>query len=84
MPLCAEMHSKGLKMTPEIMNGIIQGGALVLLALVLWGISKKVDAVLIMAEAVVMKLLDLIWISTTDNATRTQDARNTHEETTQK
>jgi hypothetical protein len=39
-------------MTPELMNGIIQGGALVLLALVLRGISKKVDAVLIMAEAV--------------------------------
>jgi hypothetical protein len=60
-------------MTPDIMAGIIQGGALVLLALVLWGISKKIDAVLVMAEAVVMRLLDLIRISTTDNATRTQD-----------
>jgi len=61
------------------MNGIIQGGALVLLALVLWGISKKVDAVLIMAEAVVMRLLDLIRISTSDNATRTQDAADIQE-----
>jgi hypothetical protein len=61
-------------MSPEIINGVIQGGALVLLALVLWGISKKVDAVLLMAEKVVMRLLELIQISTTDNATRTQDA----------
>jgi hypothetical protein len=66
-------------MSPEIMNGIIQGGALVLLALVLWGISKKVDAVLVMAESVVMKLLDLIRISTSDNATRTQDAADNQE-----
>lgn len=57
-------------MSPEIMNGIIQGGALVLLAIVLWGISKKVDTVLVMAETVVLRLLDLIKISTSDNATR--------------
>lgn len=61
-------------MDANLMNGVIQGGAVVLLALVLWGISKKVDAVLVMAEAVVMRLLDLIKISTADNATRTQDA----------
>jgi len=60
-------------MTSDVIGGVIQGGALVLLALVLWGISKKIDAVLLMAEAVVMKLLDLIRISTTDNATRTQE-----------
>lgn len=71
-------------MSPEILNGIIQGGALVLLALVLWGISKKVDAVLVMAEAVVMKLLDLIRISTTDNATRTQDAKDFREDANNK
>lgn len=65
-------------MSPEIMNGIIQGGALVLLALVLWGISKKIDAMLLMAESVVMRLLDLIRISTDDNATRTQTQADEH------
>lgn len=66
-------------MSAELMNGIIQGGALVLLALVLWGISKKIDAMLLMAEAVVMRLLDLIRISTDDNAVRTQEQENLKE-----
>ena len=69
-------------MSPEVINGVIQGGALVLLALVLWGISKKIDAMLVMTEAVVMRLLDLIKISTSDNATRTQEQSDTNDPTT--
>lgn len=82
MPLLEKIDSERSKMSPEILTGIVQGGALFLLALVLWGISKKIDAILIMAEAVVMRLLDLIKISTTDNATRTQEQSDTTENTT--
>lgn len=60
-------------MSPELITGLIQGSALLLLAMVLWHISKKIDAMLKMTEAIVMKLLDLIKISTDDNATRTQE-----------
>lgn len=68
-------------MTPELIAGIIQGGAVVLLAMVLWGISKKIDTLLIMAQAVVNRLLDLITISTNDNATRTQEQTDTIDKT---
>lgn len=60
-------------MTPELISGVIQGGAVFLLAMVLWGISKKIDTLLLMAQSVVNRLLDLIMIATTDNATRTQE-----------
>jgi len=59
-------------MTPEIIGGIIQGGALVLLALVLFSISKKIDAVILMTERILYKLIDRIPLPQLPNP---QDAR---------
>lgn len=64
-------------MSPELIAGVIQGGAVFLLAMVLWGISKKIDTLLAMSQSVVNRLLDLITISTSDNATRTQEQTDT-------
>lgn len=47
-------------MSQDVVTGIVQGGALVLLALVLHGLSQKIDKLIVMTENIVMRLLSIV------------------------
>lgn len=47
-------------MTPEILGAIIQGGAIGLLAFVLWQVSLKIDTAMKNMQELMMRMIDIV------------------------